>query len=411
MKDSLRGYLWSALFGAIGGLLTIGVIILLDLLIDVVWAQGFGMDVDAPTRTLAIPLVLLAASLPVILLNRRGDKLKGMTELMDEVISTGTMNWRLLPRALATALISIASGASLGPEAPSAVVAGSAAAYTAEKTKTSSDVARTMGIGGLSGMLGSLLSTPFLSISMMLESTGAKIKQLPSFITNTMIASAVGAATFFAIYGKVYVINIGLPPYNGSNLESLGLAFLLGIAGALMGIVAFVITNRLLLPLKRQFGLPRWADILLTALLVGGLAYWLPITMFSGQHTAPTLMAQAASWSVGMLLVIGLVKLVSTSLLLDGYFFGGPIFPALFAGMAFGLAFNRWFEVSPSLAIPATVAGLLTVSLRRPLSAALLTVAITGFATSTEVALGVAGAMLVVVAITHKINSKEASRG
>lgn len=125
--------------------------------------------------------------------------------------------------------------------------------------------------------------------------------------------------------------------------------------------------------------------------------------MFSGQSTIPHLVHEAASMSVIALLVLAVVKMISTSVLIESGFFGGGIFPAIFAGAAFGLALDHWVGVSATLAVPAAVAGLMTMIERKPFTAALLTVAITGTVTAPGVAVAVAGASLVGLVVKSRL--------
>jgi H+/Cl- antiporter ClcA len=125
--------------------------------------------------------------------------------------------------------------------------------------------------------------------------------------------------------------------------------------------------------------------------------------MFSGQHTMTTLIAEASTFSAGLLLIIAFAKLFATTTLIRTGFFGGPIFPALFAGAALGLAFNTIFHSPEAVAISATIAGIMTISLRRPLSAALITIAIAGAGDATIVALAVSAGLIVLTLVERRL--------
>jgi H+/Cl- antiporter ClcA len=129
--------------------------------------------------------------------------------------------------------------------------------------------------------------------------------------------------------------------------------------------------------------------------------------MFSGQHVMPQLLAQSATLGFAALIGLAALKLASTAFLLETGFFGGPIFPALFASTALGLAFNDILNAPINLAVAASMAGLITVVLRQPLSAALLTLAITGAVTAAGVAVAVTGAFPVLMLI-NKLSPKRA---
>ena len=75
--------------------------------------------------------------------------------------------------------------------------------------------------------------------------------------------------------------------------------------------------------------------------------------------------SSASSASIG----IGLAKLALNVWTLSTAFFGGPIFPAIFSGTAFGLAINLLLPVIPQhVAVLGVVAGLVVSAAVAPLS-------------------------------------------
>jgi len=62
--------------------------------------------------------------------------------------------------------------------------------------------------------------------------------------------------------------------------------------------------------------------------------------LFSGQSALPTLVQHAATWSAGALVVLVLCKGAAYSASLSG-FRGGPVFPGMFIGAAFGMALSH----------------------------------------------------------------------
>ncbi len=92
--------------------------------------------------------------------------------------------------------------------------------------------------------------------------------------------------------------------------------------------------------------------------LIGGLGMGLigallPLTLFWGEEETADLITHAAEIGVVMLIVLGLAKVLATSLLLATGWKGGYIFPIMFASVALGLAVNlllpafRWRSRSP----------------------------------------------------------------
>jgi H+/Cl- antiporter ClcA len=101
--------------------------------------------------------------------------------------------------------------------------------------------------------------------------------------------------------------------------------------------------------------------------IIGAL---LPLTLFSGEAETTDLILYAAQIGVVMLIVLGLAKLVATSLLLATGWKGGYIFPIMFASVALGMAVNLLLPGIPvAVTVAATLAGALVAALKAPLFA------------------------------------------
>jgi hypothetical protein len=92
--------------------------------------------------------------------------------------------------------------------------------------------------------------------------------------------------------------------------------------------------------------------------------------LFSGQSGLGPLVDDAASWSVGALLLVMLCKGLAYSISLSS-FRGGPIFPALYIGAAAGIAASHLpgMELVPGVAMG--IGAMSTVMLKLPLTSAL----------------------------------------
>jgi H+/Cl- antiporter ClcA len=92
--------------------------------------------------------------------------------------------------------------------------------------------------------------------------------------------------------------------------------------------------------------------------------------LFSGQTGMPQLIAET---SLGLVIVILLVKLVAYSTALGGGFRGGPIFPATFLGVGVAVAGSLIFpEVSVSALAAAGIAAGSAAMIKLPATSALL---------------------------------------
>lgn len=405
-RRTLKLYIISAVFGIVGGLLTIGTIVLLDFIINTIWGTIVGINVDDPSRTYASIVAILLFGLAIGLFSKHFGAAKGSIEtVIDDALEKGTINSKAALKNVGIALLSIGSGASLGPEAPSAMIAGGTTSYVAKKAGVDKETERTMNLSSVAGMLGALLSSPFVATAMFIESSKERIAQLRDVVSYSFIAGSFGMATFFMVFGKLYAFNFGVPVFSGPTEIDLLKAFVFGLGGAIFTVIIGLVM-RMLEPLFKKLDKKLVIRALVGASIAGVIAFALPLTMFSGQHTMATLVSNAATTSIIILLCLAAGKLLATVVLLRTGFFGGPIFPAVFAGAALGIALNGFLHASITLALAGTIAGIITISIRQPLAAAFLTVAITGASTIAPVAIGVSAALIIMAIIEKRQPSK-----
>ena len=99
--------------------------------------------------------------------------------------------------------------------------------------------------------------------------------------------------------------------------------------------------------------------------------------LFSGQDELPDVVAHAADYSVGVLLLLAACKTLVYGLSLSA-FRGGPIFPAIFIGAVLGIAVSDLPGLAMAPAIGMGIGAMCAAMLRLPMTSALLAVAAPG---------------------------------
>ena len=120
-------------------------------------------------------------------------------------------------------------------------------------------------------------------------------------------------------------------------------------------------------------------------LLIGGLAIGFseatdhPASdvLFSGQDQLPDVVSNAASWSVGALLLLMLCKALAYAISLST-FRGGPVFPAMFIGAAGGVAAAELPGMELVPAVGMGIGAMCAVMLTLPLTSVLLATLLMG---------------------------------
>jgi H+/Cl- antiporter ClcA len=379
-----------ALLGVISALVTFTFITLVGVGTSRLWteaAQALNLD----QRLFTILVCTLGGLLVGLLVKIFGDHNAIFADLMLDFGKTGRFDYRNAPGIVITAFVSLIAGASLGPEAPLADACGGIGTWASDRLKLDEKETRTMGYGGLSGMLAAFITNPFGGALLGLESaqggvTGATLYFWALF--PSLLASAVATVVFVFLRGSFFETLYEFPIYT-PRLRDLIYAAPLGLLGGLVGVL-FMFTlrrmQRLFQPMKGRVVLRG----LLGGLGMGIIGALLPLTLFSGEAETSDLITHAAEIGVVMLIVLGLVKLFATSLLLATGWKGGYIFPILFAGVALGMAVNLLLPNIPvAVTVAATMAGAFVAALKAPLFSALFTLVLVQKETAPVIAVAV----------------------
>ena len=266
------------------------------------------------------------------------------------------------------------------------------------------------GAGGFSA-ISALFGGPIVGGVMMVESGAAGLgASLAPALLPGFVAAATGYVVFigFGSWGGLGTPGLaepGLPPYQGTHIYDLILAVVVGVVTAIIVTVVRRLAHRVA-------DLPR--PELPVVLLAGGLAVGILAevadllgansqdVLFSGQASVPGLVAEN---SAKIVLVLLLFKGLAYAISLGCGFRGGPIFPAIYLGIAV-IAFPVvWFDISPTVAVAiGAAAGMaaMTRLLLTPMLFAALLVGLEGVDTVPAAVLAASSAWLAMRAIDRR---------
>ncbi len=378
------------LLGLISAVITFTFIALVHQGTSLLWTQAalvLGLD----QRIFTVLVCVIGGLLVGLLVKTFGDHNAIFADLMLEFGKTGRFDYRNAPGIVITAFVSLIAGASLGPEAPLADACGGIGTLTSDRLKLDDKETRTLGYGGLSGMLAAFITNPFGGALLGLESAQGGVTGMSLYfwaLFPSLLASAVATVVFVFLSGHFFETLYNFPKYT-PQLVDMFYAAPLALIGGVVGTL-FMLSLR---GLQRLFQ-PMKARVVLRG-VIGGLGMGiigalLPLTLFSGEAETTDLIIHAAEIGVAMLIVMGLVKLLATSLLLATGWKGGYIFPIMFTSVALGMAVNLLFPGIPiAVTVAATMAGALVAALKAPLFAALFTMVLVQKETAPVIAVAV----------------------
>lgn len=412
-KSYFRLMVLVALLGIVSALVTFIFVALVHQGTRLIWEQtteALGVD----PRLFTILVCTIGGLLVGLLVKLFGDHNAIFAELMQAFGKTGRFNYHHAPGIVITAFVSLISGASLGPEAPLADATGGVGTWISDRLHLDERETRAMGYSGVSGMLAAFITNPLGGALLGLESAQGGPGGLQTHfwvLFPSLLASAAATVVFVTLNGTFFESMYYFPRYTPRIVDLL-YAAPLGMLGGMAGLLFMLSLRR-----AQQLFQPMKGHLVLRG-LIGGLGMGitgaiLPLTLFSGEEETVDLIVHAPEIGVVMLIVLGIVKLLATSLVLATGWKGGYIFPIMFASVALGQAVGLLFpDIPVAAAVAATMAGALMAALKAPLFAALFTVILVQKETAAVIAVAVVvsallTALLALLAARHAATPAE----
>ena len=288
------------------------------------------------------------------------------------------------PAMLLTALLTISSGGSLGPEAPLVQVTGSFGTWLSDRLRLSGEDLRSMSLAGMAAGFTALFGAPLGGAMFALEILHHEY--VLEYYEALMPAIVSSCASYLVFAG---ITRLGLAPvwdfpqYNLNSIYDFALAILYGIAGAIAGWI-FIILFRSCHKLFDQIPGPVYVRTTLAGLVLGALAIGFPLTRYFGHHELTVVVE--SQFTVVFLLALVCAKMAAISVTVAGGWRGGFIIPLFFTGACLGKAIAGLFpELNSGLAMICTMAAINATVTRTPISTTLLLAKLTDVSTFTPI--------------------------
>ena len=317
-----------------------------------------------------------------------------------------------LPGVILAALATLVFGAVLGPEMPLIAIGGGLAILVTRLSRqrdVPDQAVRVLGATGSFAAISTLLGSPIIGAFLIMEASGLGGPMLGLVLVPGLLASGIGALIFIGLdsltgLGTFSLAIPGLPHFARPDLAEFGWAVAIGLAAALIGPAI----RWLALFLKTY--VDKWT--MLAVPLAGVVVAVLAIiyaegtgkstseVLFSGQDDIGPLIHNAASYSVGALLLLMVCKGLAYGVSLSS-FRGGPIFPAMFIGAAGGIALSHLPGLPLVPAVAIGIGAMTVVMLTLPLTSVLLATLLLGSDGVTVIPLVIVAVVVAYVAAAH----------
>ena len=266
-------------------------------------------------------------------------------------------------KAVAVSLVSLAGGASLGPEDALGKMGGGLGTWVSERRKLDEHVRATNTLSAMSGAYGGLLSSPILATVLVVELARQKAGRLGDTLVAALLSSSVAFGVYFPIAGSTFVGIYTLPA-----LQVRGLAAARG-RSARLGRWGAGADHRRRDRAPRRLTAPLGNRTILRA-TIGGIVFGLvgvalPLTLITGTNVLTTVIRDGAALGAGLVIAVVFAKIVVFALCEATGFIGGPFLVMLFIGgtagtathllipgLPEGLAFTAMFAALPGRSLP-----------------------------------------------------------
>jgi chloride channel protein, CIC family len=403
----LRLVLLGALIGIPAALVSAGFLGLVHYLQHWLWEDiPDALGHSSPPWYLVLLLPVAGAAL--VLAARRLFPGDGGHKPLDGISMTPTPPSYGVGIALA-ALATLAFGGVLGPEAPLIALGSVVGLIVTAFVRLGERERGVLATAGSFSAISALFGGPIVGGVLMVEgAVGLGAAALPVLLPG-FVAAAVGYAVIvgFGSWGGLDVPGLAipdLPPHDGTQVGDLFLGVCVGVVAALAVVAVRGIAIRIDGRGQDRLGMPvillaGGAAVGALALLADALGADSQDVLFSGQAAVPNL---AAEDSTRIVLILLVAKALAYAVSLGCGFRGGPVFPAIFLGVALAELSVIWFDKSPTWAIAVGAAAgtaAVTRMLLTPMLFAALLVGTGGLDTVPSAVLAASAAWLVVKAL------------
>ena len=369
-SDEHRPKLWMVFFIALVAILfTIPFLVIWIDLTALIWDSEF-----VTSNRWVVPVLVILFSVLVGLCVKY---LKAETAIhgsISESVESGAAEteYKKFPGSLASAYLSLISGASIGPEGALGALIRQITSWFLKLLKVKSkEGGLALSVAALASAYNGIIGQPLFTSVFAVELLPNK-KNALELMAWTLIAGVIGFLIYAGLGFVAFLGQVPMPPLEGKEIYYIAEAVILGILGGFLALfmgACFKFFGKVMSRFDNKVVL----RIFLASLVIAAVAYFLPELMFSGEDEIHDVLNDPAKYGIAMLLLFGFLKLVLLALSFKSGYLGGPIFPVLFGCTMIGLALNMAFPSVPLIvAVLCLEAAAIALVLGAPLSAILL---------------------------------------
>lgn len=360
--------LWAVL-GLIGGIISGSYWVVLMYLTDFLGAyQGW----------LVIPVMAICGLLAGLIIYFIGDPGEMQLIVNNIRFNKGKLDPKNNPSMILSSLLCVASGGSLGPEAPLVQVTGSTGSWLGKIFRLKGEELRSLSIAGMASGFTALFGAPLGGSLFALEILHHKhAVEYYQAIIPALVASGFS----YIIFAVIVQLGLGpmwnLPAYEMETVFDFGWAVFFGLIATIVG-WGFIFCTKFFKNIFGKLKTPIYIKTLIGGILLGIIAFYIPLTRYFSHFEINELLQE--NGTVQFLIGVLVFKIIAIAITVTSGWRGGFIIPLFFCGTALGLLIHTVFpSISLSLTIVSCMAAINACVTRTPMSTTILLATLTGF--------------------------------
>lgn len=321
-----------------------------------------------------IPMFGGLAVVAILRISREREEMPGVAGLILAIATAGgRLPYWKIPGKILAAILSIGTGASVGPEDPSVQIGANLGSALGQRLRVSEDSMRLLVAAGAAGGIAAAFNAPIAGVLFATEILLGEFAVAP--ITALVLAAVAAALVAQMFLGPHPAFEV--PAYAFRHPLELPLYLILGLAAGLISTVYI----RLLYGMREAAGrlsLPDWIRTPAAGLILGLIGLVAPQALGVGYSTIEAVL-QGEPWRPELALALMFLKMILTPFSLAAGFVGGVFAPALFVGAMLGYGYGALLKdlipawvAPPSAYAMVAMAAVLAGAVRAPFTATLL---------------------------------------
>jgi len=283
------------------------------------------------------------------------------------------VEWKESIGVVVASCLSLAAGASVGPEMAMGSLGGGLGAFIAYMRNLNQEETYSSVLTGMAAAMGPLLPSPVLSV-MLLHELSVMAGKAPKHFMETVVSTGIASTTSWFVYFyfadktflsvaqvpiSLFDVEMNVTPY---KQEWLAESVLFGVIGGLLGLVILVVMGVFRTLGQRvimRLGYRKGTVVLPTVggLVIGLIGVAFPLTFGDGSLQLSHLVSSRELLGRDYLIGTLFMKIVTLAVSLGFGFIGGQIFPCIFIGACAGCIATTVSNVPIIVTVPCFMAA------------------------------------------------------